>query len=310
MLDLAPDIRSGELRRQGFLEGFGARDGDPRIVGAADTEGDEDKAREAMAQLLREEPDVNVVYTVNEPAAFGAAAALEDAGRSDGDVILVSVDGGCKAIKDGVRPGVIDATAQQFPENMAREGVRTLAEAARGGEGALRLPRHRRGAHHGRRGGRRRVPERGVRRAELLGASRAPGRAAKARRTRRCCRPAAIGVRRLERVRATSRESAQVAARGCRCMEHAAPQGGVFSWSTTARASCGTARVRGCVKRERVSAPTCVVERTGRHAVRVVRERVPRAINQELRCQRMTPVTSDRTPASARSRPTPRRSTA
>jgi fructose transport system substrate-binding protein len=134
MLDLAPDIRSGELRRQGFLEGFGARDGDPRIVGAADTEGDEDKAREALAQLLREEPDVNVVYTVNEPAAFGAAAALEDAGRSDDDVILVSVDGGCKAIKDGVRPGVIDATAQQFPENMAREGVRTLAEAARGGK--------------------------------------------------------------------------------------------------------------------------------------------------------------------------------
>jgi fructose transport system substrate-binding protein len=134
MLDLAPDIRSGELRRQGFLEGFGASDGDPRIVGAADTEGDEDKAREAMAQILREEPDVNVVYTVNEPAAFGAAAALEDAGKSDGDVILVSVDGGCKAIKDGVRPGVIDATAQQFPENMAREGVRTLAEAARGGD--------------------------------------------------------------------------------------------------------------------------------------------------------------------------------
>jgi fructose transport system substrate-binding protein len=45
----------------------------------------------------------------------------------------VSVDGGCDAIKDGVRPGVIDATAQQFPENMAREGVEALATAARGG---------------------------------------------------------------------------------------------------------------------------------------------------------------------------------
>jgi fructose transport system substrate-binding protein len=48
-------------------------------------------------------------------------------------VILVSVDGGCDAIKNGVRPGIIDATAQQYPENMAREGVKALAEAARGG---------------------------------------------------------------------------------------------------------------------------------------------------------------------------------
>jgi fructose transport system substrate-binding protein len=133
MLDLAPGIGSGELRHEGFLEGFGIEDGDPQIVGSVDTEGDEDKGRAGMEQLLREDPDINVVYTVNEPAAFGAADALEDAGKSEDDVILVSVDGGCDAIKDGVRPGVIDATAQQYPENMAREGVEALAKAVRGG---------------------------------------------------------------------------------------------------------------------------------------------------------------------------------
>jgi fructose transport system substrate-binding protein len=47
---------------------------------------------------------------------------------------MVSVDGGCEAIKNAVRPGYIDATAMQFPENMAREGIRALAEAIRGGE--------------------------------------------------------------------------------------------------------------------------------------------------------------------------------
>jgi fructose transport system substrate-binding protein len=47
---------------------------------------------------------------------------------------VVSIDGGCEAIKNGVRPGDIDATAQQYPENMAREGVLAVAEAARGGE--------------------------------------------------------------------------------------------------------------------------------------------------------------------------------
>ena len=133
MLDLAPGIGSGEQRHDGFLKGFGIKDGDPEIVGSVDTEGDEAKGRAGMEQLLRANPEINVVYAVNEPAAFGAAAALDAAGKSQDDVILVSVDGGCDAIKDGVRPGVIDATAQQYPENMAREGVEALAKAARGG---------------------------------------------------------------------------------------------------------------------------------------------------------------------------------
>jgi fructose transport system substrate-binding protein len=47
---------------------------------------------------------------------------------------VVSVDGGCEAIKNGVRPGDIDATSQQYPENMARVGVTAIADAARGGE--------------------------------------------------------------------------------------------------------------------------------------------------------------------------------
>ena len=134
MLDLAPGITSGQLRHDGFLKGFGLKNGDPEIVGSVDTEGDRAKAQAGMAQLLQRNPDINVVYTVNEPAAFGAAAALKAAGKGDDDVILVSVDGGCDAIKNGVRPGVIDATVQQYPENMARKGIETIAQAARGGE--------------------------------------------------------------------------------------------------------------------------------------------------------------------------------
>jgi fructose transport system substrate-binding protein len=133
MLDLAPGISVGELRHDGFLEGFGIEDGDPQIVGSVDTEGNEEKARAGMAQLLEDNPDINVVYTINEPAAFGAADALEAAGKGEDDVILVSIDGGCEAIKDGVRPGTIDATSQQYPENMATEGMEAVTEALRGG---------------------------------------------------------------------------------------------------------------------------------------------------------------------------------
>jgi fructose transport system substrate-binding protein len=130
MLDLSPGITSGELRRQGFLKGFG---GTPEIVGSVDTLGETARAEEGLRALLEKDDGINVVYTVNEPAAFGAAQALKAAGIDNDDVILVSVDGGCDAVKDGVRPGVIDATAQQYPENMARLGVDALADAARGG---------------------------------------------------------------------------------------------------------------------------------------------------------------------------------
>jgi len=133
MLDLAPGITSGQLRHDGFLKGFGLKNGDPEIVGSVDTEGDRAKAEAGMTQLLQQHPDINVVYTVNEPAAFGAAAALKAAGKGNDDVILVSVDGGCDAIKNGVRPGVIDATVQQYPENMDRKGIEAISDAARGG---------------------------------------------------------------------------------------------------------------------------------------------------------------------------------
>jgi fructose transport system substrate-binding protein len=134
MLDLSPGITSGQLRHDGFLKGFGIKDGDPRIAGSVSTLGETARGEAGMKRLLEKDPGINIVYTVNEPVAFGAAAALKAAGRSNDDVILVSVDGGCDAIKNGVRPGMIDATAQQYPENMGRLGVNALASAARGGK--------------------------------------------------------------------------------------------------------------------------------------------------------------------------------
>jgi fructose transport system substrate-binding protein len=134
MLDLAPGITVGQLRHDGFLRGFGIKDGDPQIVGTANTEGNEAKARAGMERLLRQNPDINVVYSINEPSALGAFAALEAAGKGEDDVILVSVDGGCTAIKEAVRTGEIDATSQQYPENMALEGMDAVVAAARGGE--------------------------------------------------------------------------------------------------------------------------------------------------------------------------------
>ena len=105
MLDLAPGISVGQLRHDGFLKGFGIKEGDPQIVGAAPTEGDRAKGQAAMESLLQKDSGINVIYSINEPSGFGGANALKAAGKDPKDFILVSVDGGCEAIEKGIKTG-------------------------------------------------------------------------------------------------------------------------------------------------------------------------------------------------------------
>ena len=132
MLDLAPGITVGQLRHDGFLEGYGITEDDAQIVCQQDTQGDQSKGQTAMENCLTTEPDINLVYTINEPAAFGAYTAIENAGRAE-DVMIVSVDGGCAGV-EGVVSGRIDATSQQYPLRMASLGVEAVVKYAETGE--------------------------------------------------------------------------------------------------------------------------------------------------------------------------------
>ncbi|WP_417241725.1 sugar ABC transporter substrate-binding protein [Celeribacter sp.] len=141
MLDLAvsqPTV--GVLRDQGFLQGFGIDLGDPnkwgdeddaRIVGNDVTQGNEEGGRKAMENLLASDPEINVVYTINEPAAAGAYEALKSIGREN-DVLIVSVDGGCPGVQN-IADGVIGATSQQYPLLMASKGIEAIAAWAADG---------------------------------------------------------------------------------------------------------------------------------------------------------------------------------
>ncbi len=148
MLDLAVSQPSvGVLRDQGFLKGFGIELGDPnkwgdetdpRIVGNEVTAGNEEGGRKAMENLLAKEPGINVVYTINEPAAAGAYEALKAFGREN-DVLIVSVDGGCPGVQN-VKDGVIGATSQQYPLLMASKGVEAIAKWAKDGTKPANTP--------------------------------------------------------------------------------------------------------------------------------------------------------------------------
>src|SRR5215211_507787 len=134
------------LRHNGFLVGFGAPDEgaatptanmmtlakDPRVVCSQDANGDEALSLTAMENCLQANPDINLVYTINEPTARGVYTALQAIGREN-DVVIVSVDGGCTGVND-VKAGKIAATSQQYPLRMAQMGVDALVKAIKTGE--------------------------------------------------------------------------------------------------------------------------------------------------------------------------------
>ena len=143
-------------RDQGFLDGLGIDTADAKvngdeaktgnysggeyeIVGNEASQGAEDGGRTAMETLLAKNPNINVVYTINEPAAAGAFEALKAAGENE-DVIVVSVDGGCAGVNN-VKDGVIGATAQQYPVKMAELGVKAIVELVKTGKKPANSPR-------------------------------------------------------------------------------------------------------------------------------------------------------------------------
>ncbi len=141
MLDLFPGHPVGISRHNGFLAGFGAPGVDARtallvktadVVCMADSYGDQGKGQTAMENCLQKNPEINLVYTINEPAAAGAYKALKAAGKEK-SVMIVSVDGGCAGVRD-VKAGVIAATSQQYPLKMAGLAVDAGVQYAKTGK--------------------------------------------------------------------------------------------------------------------------------------------------------------------------------
>jgi fructose transport system substrate-binding protein len=153
MLDLFNNqVVSVDIQRDhGFLEGMGiepgsktengkeaksgrytgGKGGDYQVACHQPTTGAIPGGKTAMENCLSADGGVNVVYTINEPAADGALQALQDAGKRD--VLVVTIDGSCNYVNGLVKQGKIAADAVQYPGKMASVGVKAIAALARGG---------------------------------------------------------------------------------------------------------------------------------------------------------------------------------
>lgn len=140
-LDLFPGHPVGAQRHNGFLAGFGLPAPErtsndlgrpPEVVCMADSYGNQSRGQTGMENCLQKNPEINVVYTINEPTAAGAFTALTAAGRAH-RVVLVSVDGGCDGVQQ-IADGNLGATAQQYPLRMAALGVQAAADYIKTGK--------------------------------------------------------------------------------------------------------------------------------------------------------------------------------
>ena len=151
MLDLFNNqVVSVDIQRDhGFLEGMGidpasttqnaqeaksghytgGQGGDYQIACHQPTQGAIPGGKTAMENCLSANGDINVVYTINEPAAEGATQALQAAGKSG--VTVLTIDGSCKYIKEVGSKFAADSA--QYPGKMASLGVSAIASLARGG---------------------------------------------------------------------------------------------------------------------------------------------------------------------------------
>ncbi|MEU5045225.1 substrate-binding domain-containing protein [Streptomyces griseorubiginosus] len=153
MLDLFNNqVVSVDINRDhGFLEGMGidpgsktengkeaksgkytgGKGGTYKVVCHQPTQGAIDGGRTAMENCLSANPDINVVYAINEPAGEGAYNALKAAGKEK-QAAIYAIDGSCSGLKN-VTSGEFAADAVQYPGKMAALGVSSIAKLARGG---------------------------------------------------------------------------------------------------------------------------------------------------------------------------------
>lgn len=125
---------SCQLRVQGFREVIEAHNnsGGPtiRIMTELESGAAKDGGAKAMDDAMQAFPDIRGVFAINDPAALGARAAIEKAGKTD-QIRIIGFDGQPEG-KQAIRDGKIYADPIQFPDRMGKEIVQAIVRYSRG----------------------------------------------------------------------------------------------------------------------------------------------------------------------------------
>lgn len=120
-------------RQKGFEDEIRANYPDIEILQSKDVEkATADYSQPIMVDFINANPELDGVFTINDPTARGAIAALKEANMID-KVKVVSVDGSDEG-KGFIRAGEMVASAAQDPEGIGRNVVETGYKLIKGEE--------------------------------------------------------------------------------------------------------------------------------------------------------------------------------
>jgi len=124
------------LRVKGFKEVVDAHNasgkGKIEIVSELECGGAKDQGYKATEDALQANPNLRAVFAINDPAALGARAALEKAGKAE-QVKIIGFDGQPEG-KQAIKEGKIYADPIQFPDKMGVQIVDAIVRHSKGEE--------------------------------------------------------------------------------------------------------------------------------------------------------------------------------
>ena len=125
---------SCQLRVKGFRAAIDAHNATApakiEIVTELESNAAKDVGFKAMEDALQAFPDLRGVFAINDPAALGARAALEKAGKTE-QIVIVGFDGQPEG-RQAIRDGKIYADPIQFPDTMGVQIVEAIVRWSRG----------------------------------------------------------------------------------------------------------------------------------------------------------------------------------
>jgi ribose transport system substrate-binding protein len=122
------------LRVKGFRETIDTHNATAaakiEIVAELESGGAKDMGYKAAEDALQAHPELRGIFAINDPAALGARAALEKAGRTR-QAFIVGFDGQPEG-KQAIRNGKIYADPIQFPDKMGDQIVEAIIRHSKG----------------------------------------------------------------------------------------------------------------------------------------------------------------------------------
>ncbi len=92
-----------------------------------------DEGLECTNRILKEHPEINMIWAWNQGVLHGAAQALKDAGRKD--IVLLGVDMSMQLANDMLEDKIdLEAVTTQLPYNMGYKAVVNAVEVAKGNQ--------------------------------------------------------------------------------------------------------------------------------------------------------------------------------